>query len=167
METPYQYLHDIINQGYDYELMNLLIDELEVTTERLSSDKEETKLASKIYWIDFFEIKEKNQAYQELFERIDTSDYNELFQKWEEHLSENLNFPFEVEVVESERGSLKIGTKIKMLGVDDYHDLYGVFGIGKYEMGAVTFPICNVEATDKDSENYELLSDYVVWFANM
>jgi len=167
LATPYQYLHDIISQGYDYELMNLLIDELETANKRENSEKEKVDLESKIYWIDFYETKEKNQKYGELFKGISSSDYNGFFQKWEEYLIENLKFPLDVEVAESERGSLKIGTKIKLLDLDDYDDKYGIFGIGKYEMGAITFPLCNMEAKEKNSENYELLRDYVVWFANM
>ncbi len=68
--------------------------------------------------------------------------------------------------METDRGGLKFGTKIKLLDLDDYDDMYGIFGIGKGEMGAVTFPICNLEATNKASKNYEFLRNYVVWFAN-
>ncbi len=166
LETPYQYLHDIISQGYDHELMNISIDELEGANKRLHTAKEEADLASKIYWIDFYEVMEKDQMYAEIFKGIDTSDYHGLYQKWEEYLNENLDFPFEVEVAEYERGGLKIGTKIKLLDLDDYDEKYGIFGIGKYEMGSVISPICNLEATDESSSNYELLRDYVVWFAN-
>ncbi|MCG3161995.1 MAG: hypothetical protein JMDDDDMK_03223 [Acidobacteria bacterium] len=28
------------------------------------------------------------------------------------------------------------------------------------------FPLCDLEATGKKSKNYQLLRDYVVWFAN-
>lgn len=167
LETPYQYLHDIINHGYDYELMNLLVDEIELINKREKSEEEELELDSKIYWIDFYDSQEKNKNYGQIFKGVSTSDYHGRYQKWEEYLSANLEFPFEVEVAETERGSLKIGTKIKLLDIDDYDEMYGIFGIGKYEMGAITFPICNLEAVDKNSSNYELLKDYVIWFANM
>lgn len=124
-------------------------------------------LNSKIYWIDLYDEQEINEKYGEIFKGISPSDYYELYEKWKDYLSNELSFPFEVEVVESMRGGLKIGTKIKLLDLDDYDDMYGIFGIGKSEMGAVTFPICNVEATDEKSNNYELLRDYVIWFANM
>lgn len=167
LATPYQYLHDIISQGYDYELMNLLIDELETANNRESSKKEKVDLDSRIYWIDFYETKEKDRKYEEILKEIRTSDNDGFFHKWEEYLIENLKFPFEVEVAEQERGGLQIGTKIKLLDIDDYDGKYGILGIGKYEMGAITFPICDLEATEKNSKNYELLRDYVVWFANM
>lgn len=167
LETPYQYLHDIIRNGYDYELMNLLITDVELTEKRDILKKEELELKAKLYWIDFYDAQEKNKKYGKLFQGVDISDRYELYAQWEDYLSTNLKFPFEVEVKESERGGLRIGTKIKLLDIDDYDEMYGNFGIGKYEMGAITTPICNLEATDKKSENYELLKDYVIWFANM
>lgn len=167
LDTPYDYLHDIISQGYDHELMNLYIDELEIAKKRETSNEDKLSLESRIYWIDMYEIKEKDQEYGEIFKGISPRDEFGLYQKWEEYLGSHLKFPFEVEVAESTRGGLKIGTKIKLLDLDDYEDRYGIFGIGKYEYGAITFPICNLEATDKESRNYELLRDYVIWFANM
>lgn len=101
-----------------------------------------------------------------MFRGIKLDNYIELYEKWEEYLSENLEFPLETKVVESERGKIRDGAKIKLLELEDYDDMYGIFGIGKYERGAVTFPICNLEAIDKKSRNYALLRDYAIWFAN-
>lgn len=166
LDTPYDYLHDLISSGYDHESMTLLLDEVEITSKRTASKEEELKLGAMISWIDFYDSREKNEKYGQIFKGISVFDYHGLYQKWEEYLSDNLKFPFEVEVAESERGGLRVGTKIKLLDIDDYDELYGIFGIGKSEKGAVTFPICNLEATDKTSDNYELLRDYVIWFAN-
>lgn len=76
LETPYQYLHDIINHGYDYELMNLLVDEIELINKREKSEEEELELDSKIYWIDFYDSQEKNKNYGQIFKGISTSDYH-------------------------------------------------------------------------------------------
>lgn len=166
LNTPYQYLHDIISGGYDHEIMSLSIDELEPAKKRTITSKEQSSLYAKLYWIDFYGVQELDEAYMEIFKGVDVQDEYALLEKWEEHLDEELQFPFEVEVVETERGGLRYGTKFKLLALNDYDDMRGIFGIGKGEMGAVTFPICNLEATDKESKNYELLRNYVVWFAN-
>jgi hypothetical protein len=168
LDTPYDYLHETISEGYDYELMRLSIDELELATSRVPSDEDIATLNSKIYWIDFYEDKEKDKYYAALFKGINTSDYYQMYEKWVEHLNKHLKFPFDTTVEESERGGLSVGTKVKLLGLDDFHDeMRGVFGIGKSKFGSVTFPICNLEATNKKTKNYGLLRDYVVWFANM
>lgn len=39
LETPYQYLHDLISQGYDHEVMNLLVEKLEPADRREHSSK--------------------------------------------------------------------------------------------------------------------------------
>jgi hypothetical protein len=65
-----------------------------------------------------------------------------------------------------EEGPLKIGDRISVRGIDVVDDLYGVivnvtFGQRKY-----AHPLCNIEALDKKSSNYQNVYDYVVWFAN-
>ena len=166
LDTPYQYLHDIISNGYDYKIMTLSIDELIPATKRINTRQDQSALYAKLYWIDFYGVQEVDEYYAEIFKGVNVEDEYALLDKWEEQLSQTLKFPFETKVAETERGGLKIGNKIKLLDLDGYDDKYGIFGIGKGEMGAVTYPICNLEAVDKKSKNYELLRNYVVWFAN-
>lgn len=170
LNTPEKYLKDIINEGYNYEIMTLEISDLERANRRDNSTqrkKVKAQLDAKIYWIELFEEEEKSIQYGKLFQGIKLDDYYQLYQKWEEYLSDNLDFPIETKVVESERGRIRNGARIKLLDIEDYDDKYGVFGIGKHEREAVTFPICNLEAIDKKSKNYQLLRDYAIWFANM
>ena len=167
--TPENYLRDLINEGYDYEIMTLEISELKRVNRRGNPNKNKdlkSKLDIKLYWIGLYE-EEKSIKYIEIFQGIEVTNYNLLYQKWEEYLSENLEFPIETTVVESERGRIRNGAMIKLLNIDDFDDMYGVFGIGKYGREAITFPICNLEAINKKSNNYELLRDYAIWFANM
>ena len=147
--------------------MTLSLDDVEICQKREASAAEQSKLESIIYWIDFYDSREENEKYSQVFEGVSPGDYHSMYQRWEEHLTAKLKFPFEVEVAEYERGGLRVGTKIKLLDFDSYDEMYGILGIGKYEMGAITFPLCNVQAVDKNSENYKLLRAYVIWFANM
>ena len=170
LNTPEKYLKDLIKQGYDYEIMTLEISELEGANRRDNSDQRKdvkSKLDTKLYWIELFEEEDKSIKYGKLFQGIKLDDYNQLYQKWEEYLNENLEFPIETKVVETSRGRIINGAKVKLLDIEDYDDMYGIFGIGKHEREAITFPICNLEAIDKKSKNYELLRDYAIWFANM
>jgi len=170
LKTPEKYLRDLIKKGYDYEIMTLKISELERANRRDNSSQRneiKAKLGAKLYWIELFEIEEKSIEYGKLFQGIKLDDSYELFQKWEEYLCDNLEFPIETIVVESERGRIRNGAKIKLLDIEDYDDQYGIFGIGKFEREAITFPICDLEVIDKKSRNYELLRDYAIWFANM
>jgi len=169
LNTPEKYLKDLIKEGYDYELMTLEVSDLELTNRKDNSNQRKevkSKLDAKLYWIELFEEEEKSIKYGKLFQGIELENYHELYQKWEEYLIENLAFPIETKVVESERGRIRNGAKIKLLDIEDYDERYGIFGIGKYEREAVTFPICNLEVINKKSRDYELLRDYAIWFAN-
>ncbi len=168
--TPEKYLIDLVNEGYDYEIMTLDVSDLERANGRDNSDQRkelESKVRAKLYWIELFNEEEKSVKYGKLFQGVNLDNSNELLQRWEEVLSKGLEFPIETKVVESERGRIRDGEKIKLLDIEDHDERYGILGIGKYAREAVTFPICNLEAIDKKSKNYELLRDYVVWFANM
>jgi hypothetical protein len=166
LNTPEKYLKDLIKEGYDYEIMTLEISELEQASRRDNSNQIK-RVEAKLYWVELFEKEGKSIKYGKLFQGIKLNNYIELYQKWEEYLSENLEFPIETKVVESERGRIRNGAKIKLLVIEDYDDMYGIFGIGKHGREAVTFPISNLEAINKKSKNYELLKDYAIWFANM
>jgi len=170
LNTPNKYLKDLIREGYDYQIMTLGISELERANRRDISNQikdVKPKLDSKLYWIELYEEEDKIIQYGKLFQGIKIDNYKKLHNKWKEYLSENLEFPIETKVIESERGRIRIGDKMKLLDIEDYDDIYGIFGIGKCEWEAVTFPICNLEAINKKSQNYRLLRDYSIWFDNI
>jgi len=170
LSTPEKYLRKLIKEGYDYETMTLEVSVLERANRSDHSNQRKdamSTLDAKLYWVELFEEEEKSIKYGKLFHGINRDNYNEIYKRWAAYLSENLTFPIETIVVEAERGRIKNGAQIKLLAIDDYDDMYGILGIGKYAREAVSYPICNLEAIDKKSKNYELLRDYVIWFANM
>jgi len=124
LDTPTPYLQEIISGGYDYELMTLSIKELEPATKRPTTTQETSAFAAKIYWIDFHGASETDKDYAKIFRGVDIKNENALLQRWMEHLNDDLQFPFETEVAETERGGLRLGTKIKLLDLDDYDDMY-------------------------------------------
>jgi hypothetical protein len=78
-----------------------------------------------------------------------------------------LTFPFEAEVTEwQERGPLRAGDRVKVTGIRDIEDLYGVLVDVRVSHRKFVFPLCDLKAMDKKSSNYQLTDDYAVWFAN-
>lgn len=43
---------------------------------------------------------------------------------------------------------------------------YGIIVHVRRNRERYEFPLCDLEATDADSPNYQPLNDYVVWYAN-
>jgi len=78
-----------------------------------------------------------------------------------------LKFPFHPEVHEpQDRGPLRQGDKVIVLGIVEAVDLYGVIvdvnrGRRKYQV-----PLCDLQVIEKKSPNYQPVKDYRVWFAN-
>lgn len=89
------------------------------------------------------------------------------FKAWEKHLKEKLTFPFDAEVSEhQERGPIRIGERVSVLGIEIVDDSYGIIVSIKTKRGYYDFPFCDLEAIPDTSPNYRPLNDYVVWFAN-
>ncbi|OCL25453.1 hypothetical protein U472_13980 [Orenia metallireducens] len=87
---------------------------------------------------------------------------------WGKHLKEVLDFPFETEVFEYQEkgGPLKQGDRLNVKKIKMVDDLYGIIIEGREGREIYHFPLCNLEAIDKESSNYKYLDDYAVWFAN-
>ena len=91
----------------------------------------------------------------------------EFMEAWENHLTNQLTFPFAAVVSESsERGALRFGEKVTVTGIDMADDLYGVIARIKLKNRRLSIPMCDLEVVDKDSANYEVVDDYSTWFAN-
>lgn len=85
---------------------------------------------------------------------------------WERHLGATLKFPFEAKVVEfQERDWLRTGDILQVLGLEIVDDFYGII-VHCRRRETLDVPLADLECTDKQSANYDLVTDYAVWFAN-
>ena len=95
---------------------------------------------------------------------------------WEPWLRENLKFPFPVERIEDEDDAyftdiaksepFRLGHVMEVKDIEMEDDHYGV--ILKVKEGKRTghVPLCDVEVTSKENENFWPVREYVVWFSN-
>jgi hypothetical protein len=91
----------------------------------------------------------------------------EAFNAWSEYLEKHLSFPLEAKVSEVQRrGPLQAGDLVKVIGIRDFEDMYGILVDVRVGYRKFVFPLCDLEAVDESSPNYELIDDYAVWFAN-
>lgn len=169
--TLKQMSDEIIDQceeeGLDWSRMYLSLDEVQPTSARDSEDEVEEV-------VEFFESKhswsylgEQGKRIQAVLEKAEyESDWAE-FEAWEEHFQQVLKFPFEAEVAEwQDRGPLRTGDEVKVLGIEGSEDLYGILVSLRHKRRKYVFPLCDLEVSDKTSSNYQPVKDYVVWFAN-
>lgn len=108
------------------------------------------------------------QRLQRILAGVDPDDHWAVFKAWDKHLRQVLKFPFEAEVSELlMRGPLRIGDRVRIQEIADVDDdSYGI--IVKLKQGRKTyhFPLCDLQAIDERSSNYQIIQDYAVWFAN-
>ena len=108
-----------------------------------------------------------NPGISDLLGPLGKADSLTYLHAWEEHLGQVLRFAVEARVEEQlRRGPVQVGDIVQILGIADVDDLYGLLVNVRLDRRSYTLPLCDLEATDHTSANYQPLNDYVVWFAN-
>ena len=78
-----------------------------------------------------------------------------------------MQFPFEAEVHEfQERGPLRAGDRLTVLGIEDVDDLYGIIVSCRQGGRRYHVPLADLATVDEHSPNAQPTQDYRVWFAN-
>jgi hypothetical protein len=110
---------------------------------------------------------------EEAFDRI----YAEWEERsWEPWLRNNLTFPFQVERMEDEDDAyftdidesepFRLGHVMEAIDIEIEDEHYGIILKVREEKRIGHVPLCDVEVTSKDNENYWPVREFVVWFAN-
>jgi len=122
------------------------------------------ELSAEHHW-DY--LGKQGQRIHQVLREVDEGDDLEAFEAWQEYLEAHLKLPFEAAVSESqERGHLRFGDRVTVVGFEGVEDLYGVLVNIKAERNSYVFPLCDLKATNEKSANFMMTDDYAVWFAN-
>jgi hypothetical protein len=89
-----------------------------------------------------------------------------VFQAWHAYLEEYLVFPFAATVEEYQRGPVRQGARVSVLAITFLDETYGTIVAVKHKHGVNELPLCDLKATEADTETRQLVEDYAVWFAN-
>lgn len=160
---PDSFIFQFVKENLDYSKMflwpsDVICVESRDRVEDVKEVRERIEKNTHWLWLD-----EEGERIQRVLYNIDPDDYWESFKAWGEYFEKTLTFPFEAVVFEyQDRGPLRAGDKVLVQKIELIDDLYGV--IVTIEEGA--FPLCDLEALDRDSPNYQPLKDYAIWFAN-
>ena len=161
-QIPFEYIKECEKEGLCWTEMYLGVDEIEPALPRDTESEAERMadtLESKFHWIG------GDAEGQRIYKVI--SDADDLNEAWYDYLKKMLAFPFEAKVSEpQDKGPLRSGDKVQVLGIDDVNDLYGILVKVSQGRRRFVFPLCDLTATDKKSANYLPVNDYSVWFSN-
>ena len=154
-------------EGLDWRAMDLYASDIEPVEPRDSVEdvaRVAHELSEQHGWSH---LGEEGRRIQKVLAGVKHDDVMGALHTWEAYFEENLFFPFEAVVSEyQEHGPLRSGDRVKVLHVSAVDDLYGIIvhaGIGRRRYD---FPLCDLEAVDKGSPQYQIVDDYRTWFAN-
>jgi hypothetical protein len=154
-------------EGLSWSEMNLSSDEVELAAARDTEDDVAAviaELASQTSWL--YLGGEQGKRIQAIVNRA--AGHNELavFRAWHTYLEEHLNFPFAAIVVEYQRGPVRQGARVSVLAITFLDETHGTIVAVKHTQGVNELPLCDLKATEVDTETRQLVEDYAVWFAN-
>lgn len=155
------------DEGLDWREMCLGMNDVTPASPRDSEEDVEDVIEEIELQTAWLFLGEEGKRIQKVLTGIDPGDTMDILKAWEAHLSKKLTFPFEAEIVEHvRRGSLRIGDRVTVKGIRYLDDAYGLLVEITSGRHSAEFPLCDLEAIDKQAKNFQLVKDYVVWYAN-
>lgn len=164
---PAWLIEESVEEGLNWSEIYLEATELEHTPARDRADDVRQTLAEVEALYRWSYLGEEGSRINAVLANIAANDRLGQLRAWERHLDATLKFPFEAEVVEfQERGRLRTGDILQVLGIEMVDDLYGVIVHCRRRRETLDAPLADLECTNVQSANYEPVKDYAVWFAN-
>ena len=153
--------------GVDYASMYLDAQEVELAKARDTEKDVSERLNNISREHSWSWLGEQGKRIQKALAGVDEEDEMEVFRAWAKHLGTRLVFPFDAEVSDfQEGGPLQEGDKVSVKKIYAVNNRAGILVKLRHGRKKYAFPLCDLEALDKDSLNYQALNDFRVWFAN-
>ena len=154
-------------EGLSWSEMNLSPEEVESVAARDTEDDvaaATAELESQTSWL--YLGGEQGKRIQAIVNRAVGHSPLAAFRAWHAYLEEHLVFPFAATVVEYQRGPVRQGARVTVLAITFLDETYGTIVAVKHTHGVNELPLCDLKATEADTETRQLVEDYAVWFAN-
>jgi hypothetical protein len=166
-QMPVEMIERCEEDGLDWSSMGLYAREVRPTSPRDKIHQVQRVKAELEEKHQMDHLGEQGRRMQQILNSADRKGEMGRFKAWEKYLKSNLTFPFEAKVSEpQERGPIRTGERVSVLGIEIVDDSYGIIVSIKTKREHYDFPLCDLEALPDTSPNYQPLNDYVVWFAN-
>ncbi len=106
-----------------------------------------------------------DEIWREALTGVDEDDLEALLEAWATYLRGHLTFPFEARVVEVlAADSLKIGERVKVLGISHVDDFFGIIVEVRGKNQRFFYRLCDLRMRDQKSKNYQILESYFQWW---
>lgn len=166
-QIPPDHIKACEREGLDWGSIRLFAREVEISQPRdtlASVTKTREQIASLYEWAH---LGEEGERIQLVLKGIAQGNDLAAMNAWGKYLKKKFSFPFQAEISEwQERGPLQSGDHVTILSIEEIDEDYGILVNIEARRGDYVFPLCDLDALDPNSPNYEPLRDYAVWFAN-
>ncbi len=100
-------------------------------------------------------------------DEVDPDDVWDAHKRWENHLRQVLQFPFDAEIHAAHpRGPLQPGDRVRVHDISLLDDSHGVIVKIRLSRRRYDHPLYQLRPVDKNDPNYQIIDDYATWFAN-
>ena len=161
---PRTRLIELEREGYDWTMMCLDINDVDISTPRDKMEDAEAvseALSNDIYWEGMGE--EGEQIAQILG---NSQNINEAYKAWETYLKKELIFPFEVEFYSAENSIAANNSNIKATKLGDIDEDYGILVVVPFENTIREVALSDLDIQDETLLNFKALDLYSTWFTN-
>jgi hypothetical protein len=165
---PGEYIETCEEEGLGWSEYGADPDELEVVLPRDTPEDIEAAIAELSARYAYSHLGEEGREMNAILAGVDPDDEMAMMERWSDYLGQTFTFPFEAEVVETlfERGPIRYGDRLRVLGINMVDDSYGVLADVKRGRESYVYPLCDLKTIDDESPNHDPLQLYRVWFAN-
>lgn len=175
---PEAFIIESIEEDLEFGEMYLCSNDIIHAECRNKDNDQETVLRELNNKYDYIQPKSEGRSNEEIYEQehrvaeilkvFNVKNRNEVEEKWEEYLRNNLEFPFKATIIDIDEDTEELdeGDIVNIKKIEGYFDLYGIIVEARKVRRKYHIPLCELEVNDKTSENYIKVDDYNFWFAN-
>ncbi len=165
---PAELIESCEDEGFVWSEMTLSADEIAPAAARDTAADVGTALAKleSHYRSMGWSSGEQGERIRQIVNRAQRGDEDAVLQVWHAYLEEHLRLPFGARVAQSQRGPVRQGEQVTVMGVTFLDESYGTIVAIKHPRGVIELPLYDLDATSGDAATQQLVADYGVWFAN-
>lgn len=156
-EIPQETLEEILLDDGDFRAYEFSPNLLEVAKPR-STMKEDNLVYRRLLHENKWGFLEDDQAERLKSILLADPEISDI-ENWENYLSENLVFPFNVKTL----GELGPLTKFKVTDIDSVHETHGIIMTVQKGKQKGTFPLSDMTVIKTKNSNYTIVDDYLQW----
>ena len=161
---PRTRLIELEREGYDWTMMCLDINDVDIATPRDKMEDAEAvseALSDDIYWEG---MGEEGEQIAQILGNAQTS--KEAYKAWETYLEKELLFPFKVESYSDDSSVGFYDSDYKAVKLGDIDEDYGILVVVPFENTTREMALSDLDLKDEESPNFKALDLYSTWFTN-